>query len=76
MVTPDILQDYLDIERFADAIGKTPRTVRRLMDEPNGLPFLQLRGRRLIHIPTAQAWLLKRVRQRNPERRPRSARRR
>jgi hypothetical protein len=28
------------------------------MNEPNGLPFIQLGNRKIIHIPTAREWLL------------------
>jgi len=74
MTNLDILDDYADIDPFATSINKTPRTVRRYMDQPDGLPFVQLGNRRLIHIPTAKQWLLERIGQRNPTR-PRRARR-
>jgi hypothetical protein len=68
------LKDYLDLAAFASAVGRDERTVRRWMDEPEGLPFARLGGRRLVHGPTAEQWLLKRVRSRNRERQCRSPR--
>jgi hypothetical protein len=64
----DLLADYLDLEPFAVEVGRTTRTVRRWMDEPNGLPFTRIGNRRLIHVPTAKAWILGRVRTLNPKR--------
>ena len=63
-----VLDDFLDIEPFADQVKRDPRTVRRWMDEPDGLPFTKMGNRRLIHVPTAREWLLGRMRQPNPRR--------
>jgi hypothetical protein len=65
----DILADYVEIEAFAAEVKRTPRTVIRWMDEPNGLPFTKLDSRRLIHLPSAREWMLSRIRRRNPRRR-------
>jgi hypothetical protein len=65
----DILTDYAEVEAFAAEVKRSPRTVIRWMDEPNGLPYTKLGNRRLIHIPSARAWMLSRVRRRNPRRR-------
>jgi hypothetical protein len=77
MTNAELFRDYVDLEQFAAAVGRDQRTIRRWMDEPNGLPFAQLGSRRLIHGPTAEQWLLKRVQSRNPERehRPRREKR-
>jgi hypothetical protein len=65
----NILSDYAEIEAFAAEVERSPRTVIRWMDEPNGLPFTKLGSRRLIHLPTAREWLLGRIRRPNPRRR-------
>jgi hypothetical protein len=61
MSTQGVLDDFLDIEPFADQVNRDPRTVRRWMDEPDGLPFTKIGNRRLIHVPTARDWLLGRM---------------
>ena len=68
MSTPNILADYLDLELFADQVGRHPRTVRRWMDQPGGLPFTRIGNRILVHIPTAKAWIFSRIRTPNPRR--------
>jgi hypothetical protein len=67
-----LLSDYTDLEPFAAAVGRSTRTVRRWLDQPNGLPYTRIGNRILIHIPTAKAWVFGRMRNPNP---PRSARR-
>lgn len=69
----DLLSDYLDLEPFAKQVGRNPRTVRRWLEEPDGLPYARIGNRILIHIPTARDWILGRMRGRNPRRRARSA---
>jgi hypothetical protein len=64
----NILVEYVEIEPFAAEVKRSPRTVIRWMDEPNGLPYTKLGNRRLIHIPSARAWLLGRIRRPNPRR--------
>jgi hypothetical protein len=63
-----LLSDYLDLELFAEEVDRDPRTVRRWMNEPDGLPYTRLGNRILIHIPTAREWLFKRMRRPNPRR--------
>jgi hypothetical protein len=67
----DLLADYVDIEPFAVEVKRHPRTVRRWMDEPNGLPFTRIGNRILIHIPTAREWIFGRMRRPAPRRTPR-----
>ena len=62
----DLLQDFLDLEPFAAEVKRKPRTVRRWLDEPNGLPYTRIGNRILIHVPTAREWMLSRMR--NPMR--------
>jgi hypothetical protein len=69
MSSIDILNDYVDVASFAGAVDKHPRSILRWMNESNGLPYLKLGSRRLIHLPTARQWLLGRIQQPNPTRR-------
>jgi hypothetical protein len=66
---PDLLAGYIPIETFATAVDRCDRTVRRWMDEPDGLPYLRLGNRVLIHVETARAWIFSRMKARNPRRR-------
>ena len=38
----NLLDDYVDIEGFAAEVKRDPRTVRRWMNEPEGLPFTRI----------------------------------
>ncbi|HEV8517673.1 MAG TPA: hypothetical protein VGQ54_03805 [Burkholderiales bacterium] len=73
MSTTDLLDDYLDLTPFAAEVDRNPRTVRRWMLQPDGLPFTRIGNRILIHLPTAKAWIYGRMRRPNP---PRPTRRR
>jgi hypothetical protein len=64
-----ILDDFVDLEPFAADAGRHVRTVRRWMDEPDGLPYTRMGNRILIHVPTAREWLMQRMRRNNPRRR-------
>jgi hypothetical protein len=68
MSHPDLFSDYLDVEPFAAAVSRTPRTVYRWMGEPAGLPSVKIGSRVLIRIPTAKAWILGRMRKPNVRR--------
>jgi hypothetical protein len=68
LMSSDILSDYTDVAPFAADVGRHPRSILRWMNEPNGLPYLKLGNRRLIHVPTARQWLLGRIQQPNPSR--------
>ena len=57
----DLLADYVDLEEFAADVDRDPRTVRRWMNQPAGLPFTRLGNRILIHVPTAKDWMLGRM---------------
>jgi hypothetical protein len=70
----DFLADFVPIGQFAKNVGKHTRTVLRWMDQPDGLPYTKLGNARLIHPATAHAWLMSRMRQRNPDRRRRRGR--
>jgi hypothetical protein len=70
---PRLLDDYLDLEPFAKEIDRHPRTVRRWLDQPDGLPYTRIGNRILIHIPTAREWIFGRMRR--PAQRARAPRR-
>jgi hypothetical protein len=67
--TDNLLHEFVDLDLFAEQVNRGPRTVRRWIDAPDGLPYARIGCRLMIHIPTAREWLLNRVRQRNPRRR-------
>ena len=61
-----LFADFLDLELFAKEVDRDPRTVRRWLDQPNGLPYSRIGNRILIHVPTAREWILGHMRNRNP----------
>ena len=69
---PDLFDDYVDVPTLATKVDRCARTITRWMDEPGGLPFTMLGNRRLIHVPTAREWLMRRMKNVRRERpRPR-----
>ena len=58
MSPTELLDGFVDLEPFATEVKRNPRTVRRWMNEPAGLPYTRLGNRILIHIPTAREWML------------------
>ena len=68
MSAPELLDGFVDLEPFAAEVERDPRTVRRWMNQPDGLPFTRLGNRILIHIPTAREWMLSRMRRPNQRR--------
>ena len=58
----DLLKDFLDLDPFAKEINRHPRTVRRWLDKPGGLPYTRIGNRILIHVPTARDWIFSRMR--------------
>jgi hypothetical protein len=68
MSETNFLADYLDLEPFAKEVDRDPRTVRRWLNKPDGLPYTRIGNRILIHIPSAREWLFARMRHRNPRR--------
>jgi hypothetical protein len=67
--TTKLLQDFLDLDPFAEQVNRDPRTVRRWMSEPDGLPYTRIGNRILVHIPTAREWIFNRMRRPAPRRR-------
>src|SRR5215204_4240972 len=62
----NLLSDFADLEPFARQFNRHPRTVRRWMTEPDGLPFTRVGNRILVHLPSASAWILRRMRTSTP----------
>jgi hypothetical protein len=65
--TLGLLDDCLELEAFAQEIKRHPRTVKRWMHAPNGLPFTRPGKTPIIHVPTA--WMLGRMRRPNQRKR-------
>jgi hypothetical protein len=58
----EVLDGFIDLEEFARQVKRGPWTVRRWTNaRPDGLPYIQLGRRRLIHIDTARQWLMDRM---------------
>ena len=72
-MSSNILEGYVDLELFSKEIGRHSRTIRRWLNQPDGLPYTRIGNRILIHIPTARAWLLGRMRHGAPMRRERAS---
>jgi hypothetical protein len=70
----DLFEDFLDLTPFSKEVNRSPRTVRRWLEQRDGLPYTRLGNRILIHVPSARDWLLGRMRGRNPSRRQRRER--
>jgi hypothetical protein len=68
MSASELLKDFADLEPFARECKRNPRTIRRWMKEPDGLPYTTIGNRILLHIPTAREWMLQRMRRPNPRR--------
>ena len=68
MSDTNLLNDFLDLDPFAVEVGRDPRTVRRWMNEPDGLPFTRIGNRILVHVPTAREWIFGRMRHPAPRR--------
>ena len=64
----NLLTDYVDLEPFAAEVDRDPRTVRRWINQPDGLPFTRIGNQILIHVPTAREWIFSRMRRPNQKR--------
>ncbi len=73
MSNTNFLDDFVDLEPFAADAGRNPRTVRRWLNHPDGLPYTRMGNRILIHVPTAREWLMKRMKRHNPRRQHRDS---
>jgi hypothetical protein len=70
---PAFLKDFVDIPTFAKQIDRCEATIDRWTRKPNGLPFTKMGAVKLIHIPTAQQWLLDTMQHPNPRRKSETA---
>jgi len=67
--TPHLLDDWQELKDFArDEVNRHPRSVRRWTQGADGLPYATLGNKTLIHVPSARAWLLRKLRKPNPRR--------
>jgi hypothetical protein len=62
------LSDFVTIDELAKDLGRHPRTLIRWTQEPDGLPFTSIGKQKFVHIPAWQAWVMSRMKQRNPVR--------
>jgi hypothetical protein len=67
-IETNLLDDFIRLEPFAKAVKRDKRTVRRWLDEPDGLPYTRIGNQILIHIPTAREWIFGRMRRPNQRR--------
>jgi hypothetical protein len=72
--TAGVLDGYVDVVPFAQEVERSPRTILRWMDGPDGLPYSKIGNRRLIHVEGAKAWVRGRMRNPNPSRAARRGR--
>jgi hypothetical protein len=72
MSNTKFLDDFIDLDPFAADAGRHPRTVRRWLKQPDGLPHTRIGNRILIHVPTAREWLMKRMHRPAPRRKRQS----
>lgn len=63
-----LLDDYDDRAELASGLGCSQRTVARLENIPDGLPFVVIAGKKYYRREAVREWLLKRERKRNPRR--------
>jgi hypothetical protein len=70
-MSDNVLADLVLLEKFARKIHKSWRTVHRWTTLPGGLPYVKVGRERYIHIPSARAWVLSRMRRPNADRKPR-----
>ena len=65
---PGLFDGFITPTELAEERGWSLRKVQRLMAEPDGLPYAQVGGERLIPIEGARSWLMRRIRRPNPKR--------
>jgi hypothetical protein len=59
-MSADVLEDFVELDPFAAAVHKHPRTVMRWCKD-YGLPFTRNGKTILIHVPTYREWLMGRM---------------
>jgi hypothetical protein len=68
MSTKFLDEDWAEDRTLAAEVDKHPRTINRWMSGPDGLPYVKLGNKRIIHRPTFREWLLGRMKRPNPRR--------
>lgn len=66
--TGNLLAGYVTRDQLAAEWNCHPRTIARYEQMPNGLPFLQIGGRKLYAIRDARAFMARRIVKPNPVR--------
>jgi hypothetical protein len=61
-----ILDGYLTLPQFAQQVNRHPRTVRRWMNQPDGLPYINMGNTILLKLQTSCDWLDSKERRPNP----------
>lgn len=64
-----LLNGYAEEEALALEFNKSPRTIRRWSDQPDGLPYVRIGSKRYYRLASVRAWLEGRERKPNPRRR-------
>jgi hypothetical protein len=64
----NLLADFADLADVAKVFKRDERTVRRWLNQPNGLPYTRAGNRILIHVPSAREWLMGNLKRRNSRR--------
>jgi hypothetical protein len=68
-MSAEVLEDFVELDPFAAAVHKHPRTVMRWCQK-DGLPYTRNGRTVLIHIPTYREWLLGRMKNMHRKRPP------
>jgi hypothetical protein len=66
--TEQMFADFVTLDECAAAIGRHKRTVKRWNAQPDGFPLARMGPDEFVHIPSGRAWLMRRVKGRNPRR--------
>lgn len=66
-----LLEGYLTKVELAAELGRCPRTIERLMNQPDGIPYVKVGNATLFKEDSVMAWLAAREQQRNARRAPR-----
>jgi excisionase family DNA binding protein len=56
-MSADILEGYVDLGPLAAELGRTPRTIMRWTEKPNGLPFVRLGRRIMFKRESVRNWI-------------------
>jgi len=67
---PRLLDGYLTRRELATELNRHEKTIERWENQPDGIPFTLLGGRRLYKIASVMRWLDSRERRANPRRKP------